>query len=159
DLAPSDRVELGRLTDLGQATDPDISVAVRLGITWWVAALMLLRWWEQEDAERAAEAAFDERPYEPTIPPELGWSVWSSQGWPARDTFLKEKLLPWMRRGGRGPMARQLTRPEPVLSSFSKIEGVTVPESILDVLKPLNFEDSSSRAQAQGLLERLVTWT
>ncbi len=41
-----------------------------------VASLILLRWLDQEDAEAAAEAAFEERPYQPLFPPRLHWRSW-----------------------------------------------------------------------------------
>jgi type I restriction enzyme M protein len=41
-----------------------------------VASLILLRWLDQADAEAAAEAAFEERPYQPLFPPRWQWRRW-----------------------------------------------------------------------------------
>ena len=41
-----------------------------------VASLILLRWLDQADAEAAAEAAFEERPYQPLFQPHLQWRSW-----------------------------------------------------------------------------------
>ena len=103
---------------------------------------------EHEDVERAAEAEFDERPYEPAIPPELGWSAWSSQSQSARKTFLNEKPCPGSPRRLTA-MAERLSRLQPVLSAFPKIEDDAISAAMLDLIKPINFGDVAWREKAQ----------
>ncbi|AZD35302.1 hypothetical protein C4K22_2559 [Pseudomonas chlororaphis subsp. aurantiaca] len=46
------------------------------------ATLLLLRWFDLQDAEKAAIAAFEDRTYEPLLPQSLQWRHWSRLGYP-----------------------------------------------------------------------------
>ena len=48
-----------------------------------VAACLLLRWFDQAEAEQEAMAVFEDRTYRPLLPPELQWRHWSRLEQPA----------------------------------------------------------------------------
>lgn len=48
-----------------------------------VAALMLLRWFDQAEAEQEAMAVFEDRAYRPLLPAELQWRHWHALDQPA----------------------------------------------------------------------------
>lgn len=87
-----------------------------------VAALLLLRWFDQAEAEREAMAVFEDRVYRPVLPAELQWRHWCALEEPAtlseRMRALADRLqhleadatqagAPWLRRLA-GPLRRLL---------------------------------------------------
>src|ERR1700736_5226104 len=57
-----------------------------------IAALLFLRWLDQQEAEREAIASFDEGNYEPTLPDRLRWSIWSRLRGSELQRFLTDEL-------------------------------------------------------------------
>lgn len=92
------------------------------------AALLLLRWVDQEEAEQEAMAVFEDRTYRPLLPAELQWRHWRYSGQPDRMSERVRALAahleyresddtrekaPWLRR-----LAGPLTRLESVNPAY-----------------------------------------
>ncbi len=78
-----------------------------------VAALLLLRWFDQAEAEQEAMAVFEDRAYRPLLPPELQWRHWHALEAPAslpervqaiaellehKESDAMQAGAPWLRR-------------------------------------------------------------
>jgi len=117
-----------------------------------VAALLLLRWFDQAEAEQEAMAVFEDRAYQPLLPAELHWRHWHALKHPAALAELVHKLADLLERNeadaakAGAPWLRRLAAP---LRRLLKVNTVYW-RDLLQWIADLPFETPSDR---RGLLE------
>lgn len=117
-----------------------------------VAALLLLRWFDQAEAEQEAMAVFEDRAYQPLLPEQLHWHHWHAFEQPAALADLVHKLADLLERNeadaakAGAPWLRRLAAP---LRRLLKVDPVYL-RDLLQWIAALPFETPSDR---RGLLE------
>jgi type I restriction enzyme M protein len=125
------------------------------GYLYIAASLILLRWYDQADAEAAAEAAFEERPHQPLFPCRLQWRSWCDAEpaeMAARLNAVAEQVATTVIDSGPGAHLRLLSEPLGRLLRLS-------PASLFDAVKwvaGLSLETASERRSALQTFDSLL---
>lgn len=146
-----------------------------------LAALLFLRWLDQDETEREAVASFDDKRYEPRLPAHLRWSNWSRLRGPELRRFLTydlpnkikpapdylnpedldtlADLFPHM-----GREANQLLALQARFHHLATVLEVDLGEStflldlMVDYVSELDLSNPTGRDVASRLIDEVVLW-
>lgn len=126
-----------------------------------VAALLLLRWFDQAEAEQEAMAVFEDRSYRPLLPVELQWRQWRLVDHPATQWVRLKALVKRLEAvgGDTAPAsASWLGRLAAPLRRLLVVEP-THWRDLLQWVAELPFETSSDRRALLELFDLVLTET
>jgi type I restriction enzyme M protein len=117
-----------------------------------VSAFLLLRWFDQAEAEQEAMAIFEDRTYRPLLPPELQWRCWHRVEQAATMSERVQALAEHIDRQESDAVRAEIPWLRRLVAPLRRLQGSN-PSYWRDLLKwiaDLQFETPSER---RGLLE------
>ena len=120
-----------------------------------VAAMLLLRWAAHLDAEQEAVASFDGKDYTPALPLEKRWTAWSELRGERLVGFLREEVVPALRRAPSGVLGQALQRLAPVVDSVTQASPKGV-EGLVEWVREHDLKTTGGRRSAGEALDAIV---
>jgi type I restriction enzyme M protein len=126
------------------------------------AVALLLRWFDQAEAEQEAMAVFEDRDYQPVLPPKLQWRHWRALEEPAALSNRVQNLAEHLERHESDvmqagvPWLRRLATP---LRRLLKVDPLSYCLDFLQWVDKLPFETPSDRRTALELFDIMLAET